>query len=286
MLDLLDEVYVANQVTMTRDVFKGSILIVEGGDDAIIFGRFVDLEDKCRIIVAHGKPNAIGALKRLRSHGHDSLVLVVVDADFWHMTGLQPTDKSILVTDYHDIEILMIMSRAFDYVVSENAKYGDLQSAEASWGRSFRDQMLLEASRIGLLRYVNDVNSYSLSFSSVDLNDYVDRAQMVIDLDEYMSGLISRSRASCTRTQLETQVAAISLSEHQIALVSSGHDCMQLMALAFCGCIGLRRGSSIDQEGVSAQLRLAFDSDEFSRTSLYRAVVDWEDRTGATVLRV
>ena len=65
MLDQLTSSDIANEVSMMRSVFKGTVLIVEGVSDSRLYGKFTDREN-VRIMIAHSKNNVMqaGACRR------------------------------------------------------------------------------------------------------------------------------------------------------------------------------------------------------------------------------
>ena len=52
---------IANNVRMTRTLFSGAIMIVEGDTDIRVYKQFV-IETQCSLIPVYGKPNVIGTL--------------------------------------------------------------------------------------------------------------------------------------------------------------------------------------------------------------------------------
>jgi hypothetical protein len=97
---------IANTVRMTRSLHKGAFLVVEGDTDARVYKRFVD-DSRCKVIPAHNKDNAVEILEILEKDRFPG-VLVIVDADFWHLEGIKPESLNLLLTDTHDLETMII----------------------------------------------------------------------------------------------------------------------------------------------------------------------------------
>jgi len=87
---------IANTARMTRTLHPGAILIVEGTTDSRVYERFVS-KSKCKLIPAHGKDNAIGALSILEKKGVKG-ILTIIDADFWRLDGINPKTSNLLLT--------------------------------------------------------------------------------------------------------------------------------------------------------------------------------------------
>ena len=80
MREYLGPADIANNVSMLRGAFDGTILVVEGITDYRLYGKLSDL-DNVELIVAHSKDNAAAAVKELYYNRKDGKVLGIVDSD-------------------------------------------------------------------------------------------------------------------------------------------------------------------------------------------------------------
>src|SRR6516164_9053137 len=110
MISHIDGWYVAAEVRLVRQIQKGTILILEGDDDAKIFKRFID-DDLCDIQIAFGKANALKALDLLEDEGFPG-VIAIVDADFDRITSNSYELDNLLLSDLHDIDLTIFFSPA------------------------------------------------------------------------------------------------------------------------------------------------------------------------------
>jgi len=136
----------ANHARMVRTQHSGTILIVEGTTDVRVYERFVN-EAECKLIPANGKETAISALDILEEGGFNG-VLTIVDADFWRLDNLEPASPNLLLTDSHDLEMMILYSDALDSVLSE---FGLAQKI-TDLGKPIRDILLESGLPIGYLR--------------------------------------------------------------------------------------------------------------------------------------
>ena len=97
MLKFIDADYVANEISLMRDSFRGTVLLVEGFDDARFFDKILAPGDTCRVSVAFGKSNALEALALLRQRRLGGDILLVLDADFWRTT-LTSSSRSFMIS--------------------------------------------------------------------------------------------------------------------------------------------------------------------------------------------
>ena len=109
---------IANEVLLVRDNYNGPVLLLEGETDVKFFCRFVE-NPEMQIISAWDKQNVLDAVDILESENKVLGVLGIVDADFGHVDGSLPASRNIVVTDVHDVEMLIIKTKAFSAVLRE-----------------------------------------------------------------------------------------------------------------------------------------------------------------------
>jgi len=118
MIRHIDGYYIAAQIRLLRQVHKGTVLILEGQDDAKIFDKFVD-HSGCKTEVAFGKPNALKALDLLEDEGVLG-VLAIVDSDFDRLLQTENNLENLYLTDLHDIDLTMFCSPALETYLREH----------------------------------------------------------------------------------------------------------------------------------------------------------------------
>jgi len=108
---------IASEALMLRASALKTILLVEGTSDDKLLGSFVD-KAEYDVVIAYGKVNLLEALEILRRKDAEGIVCLV-DADFSRIDGAVIADKDIVVTEFHDLEVSLFHSSAFDRVLSE-----------------------------------------------------------------------------------------------------------------------------------------------------------------------
>jgi len=106
-----------NEARMVRVGSSSTVLVLEGETDRRLFSRFVSAED-VTIVVAMSKEWAAGLVGRLEAEGVRGVV-AILDADFQHLEQGQVASQNILLTDYHDVEVMLLCSGAFNTLVDE-----------------------------------------------------------------------------------------------------------------------------------------------------------------------
>jgi len=116
-MDPNSPIEIASDIRLQRQSHKGSFLVVEGRDDRLFFEKFID-HQTCEIIVANGKKYVMDVVSLLESQLFDGIV-GVVDGDLDHIENTVTSHVNILVLETVDIEALMIISPAFESMLSE-----------------------------------------------------------------------------------------------------------------------------------------------------------------------
>ena len=126
---------VVSEILMSRTIFSGSLLVIEGDTDSKFFSRRID-KSHCQVIVAGGKFTVLGVVDRAYHVGQYG-VLGSVDDDFDSLDGL-PLPINIVRTDGRDLECLLLKSPALEIVTSELTDHVKLAAFETTEGVSLR----------------------------------------------------------------------------------------------------------------------------------------------------
>ena len=267
---------IANTVRMMRPQYTGSVVIVEGDSDARVYGRFID-DIRCRIVPAHGKSNvliAMGLLDRNRTRG----ILAIIDCDFSHLDGIEESSANIMTTDTHDLETMIIKSKALDIVMAE---FGSKSRARRV-GASIRDMLLEATVPIGYLRWVSSKNQENLGVSFRDI-PYpkvikTDEMSMEANIDAIITEAKARSQhVPFDDGELKAKVTSLLESQpHDPWHVCRGHDMIHILAIGFNEVFGNRQAKRATYEQIDKIMRIAYDITEFAKSNLCSLLREWE----------
>ena len=164
---------------MTRTLFSGAVMIVEGDTDLRVYKQFV-VESQCQLIPGHGKPNVTGALAILEK---DNLkgILAIVDADFLNLEGTQAISENIYQTDTHDLETMIIASSVLERVLDE---FGS-DSKIKKFGVPIIDKLLECVAPVGCLRWIScpTRDNLCLRFKGLSFEKFIDDKSLVVDIN-------------------------------------------------------------------------------------------------------
>jgi hypothetical protein len=282
----MDATYVANEISLLRDICRGAVLLVEGADDALLFEKFLSPGDTCRIRIANGKPNALEVLTLLRDRSFGDGVAVLVDADFWHLTNEEPEDADILLTEFHDLEMDMLASDAFGDLVREVVDSASLQRSADPTEPQLRATAITESAKVGALRYLNYEKDWYLDFKSVDITDHVEFNQrMVLSINGYVAELLTSSAdGSLEAAVILTLIEDVLRGSPDLYQIVQGHDCIGVLSATLQAGLLKPAWHLSTAETVESCLRLAYTRDHFGRGQLCADIEKWEDRTGYVIL--
>ena len=265
---------IANSIMMKRQVFKGSFLLVEGRDDRLFFGKFVNAA-KCTIEVAEGQATVVDAVWILESRGFSG-VLGVIDADFDRVEGKPARSVNIILLETHDLENLLVRSPALDQVLAE---LGSQQKIK-KFGRDVRDTLVAAALPIGCLRLHSLRSGLNLKFQGLKYFKFVNRNSLAIDLASFIQQVLNRSRRSSHNIKdLESAIMSIKCSGYDAWQLCAGDDLVSILRLALNrGALGTKNSTEVSYEKLCQSLRLAYSDHDFITSQLIGDIRRWERR--------
>lgn len=261
---------VVAEMLMTRSVFGGSLLVLEGDDDAKFWKARSRGKAACQVVLAGGKRTAIGALVKI--YGLSQVgIIAIVDDDYDSLLGRSLPLPHIIPTETCDIEALMLKSTALESIVFELGDETKISLIERTEGRTIREAITSRALIFGQLRYLNVLNSWNVSFEKMSPFRFVDIATWGFERAAIL-GEVCRQVPGLMMEDLESQLA--SRRDCDPWAVLHGKDSLSVIAAGLRSAIG-NDAHPIDR--LSQMLRLAFDKTIFQGTALYSNVRAWED---------
>ncbi|WIY27369.1 DUF4435 domain-containing protein [Parasedimentitalea psychrophila] len=226
------------QIRMERQKHSGTFLLLEGAHDSRRFKKFVDME-QCSIVVCSGRSNVIAAIGKLQDQGFtDSLGLA--DADFDRLLKQLPENEDIIYSRYHDFDVDVISSSAFERYLEEVGNSEKILSAGTI--SKIRNDVLQFIRPISAMRLVNQVYSMGYRLGQFDLRLFL--AETEIDIDK-MIAEVSQGKFSSNKDKelLRKRIDDCLLRKFDLWQFSNGHDLMSAVSIRLEDQIGSRKGS-------------------------------------------
>ena len=266
---------VANEVRMMRTQYKGALLLVEGPSDKKTYWNLID-QTRCRVVIGRGKENVIGALRILEGERFPG-VLAVVDADFENLERLPPCSGNLLFTDLHDLECMMVTSRAFPKLLGEFATADRVAALEIRTGCDLATLLAKRAGTIGYLRWFSLRQNLGLVFEGMSFGRFVRPDDLATDFVELFREVKNRSqKPQMGEAFLRSGIDSLRDASHDPWQVACGHDILAILSYALRFVIAAHDHVRVSQDSLERALRLAYESEHFRQTRLYAAIRNWE----------
>jgi hypothetical protein len=263
--------------------FDGALLLVEGGTDATALGQFVD-RDQCQIVVADTKLNVITAVQTLRAEGMGGLV-GLIDADFEHLLGGRLPDPDLISTPVHDLEMLLVATRALDRVLLARGSAAKLGQARMRWGPDLRAPLVKATAQVGALRLHSIRTGAGWTFEDLAFSHFVDA--FTLEVNPHALCQEVKNKSQMPGINVQTMIAGLRsvLHEgHDHLQLCCGHDFIEVLRLALRKAYGTQQPSSLSTDRLGSDLALAYEETEFRASQVAADLLAWQQRNPSSVI--
>ena len=255
-------------------------LIVEGSTDKRVY-QWLAAENKCRIIAAQSKENAVKALAMLEDEGILG-ILAIVDADFMALEDEQSLSPNLLLTDTHDLEMMILNSLALEKVLDEFGSAVKIKNLVDKCKKDIRSLLLACAMPIGYLRWISLRENLSLKFEDLKFEKFINKDDLTIDIMQLIRIVQSHTTSQkdsqkplLKDSDLQDKIEQLSSDTHDPWHICCGHDVVTILSFGLRKAIGNSKITEPDL--IEKCLRLAYEHAFFSQTQLYAAIQIWEE---------
>jgi hypothetical protein len=272
MRQYLTEHTTANEVRLTRSQFNGVIIITEGPTDVRIYERLFGRET-CRFVIAHGKENTVKALLILEKENFLGII-AIVDADFDRLDSKQYPSDNIMLTDFHDIDGMVLNSPALEKLLDKYTK----SEKNPPTCSSILASAYRAAKPIGLLRWISLKENLFINFKSINYREIIDIFEFKINIDKLIAlALDQNNHCIEDKETIKTEIESLLSSNIDEKQLCCGHDLVYIIFLAIRMRWGNRSFESLDYDYFCISLSLAYELSYFKSTKLYEQLKKWEE---------
>jgi hypothetical protein len=248
-------------------------ILVEGKYDCCLYPKFfkeclVSLE-----YVGGGKGQVEKALTLLQ--GITKQTFGICDADFRHITGNYSALSNLFLTDYHDIEMMMLND-------NQTAANAFVEYRLQGNGIDIVQDAINGSIFAGYARWYNDTNVIELKFKNFSILPYYNISTKVFNQTLFLNELNTRS---------PNKITAISLSlindftrantTTDFLNLCNGHDVITLIV----AMIKITpKNNNVSEEKFTSVLRASYTLNSFKATKLYAAIRAWETANTYNIL--
>lgn len=249
---------------------KRKNLIIEGKTDIKLFKNFIN-EEQVKVRAVTGKDNVLKVMNGFpvdKKH----LIHAVVDADFDHIFDRKDERErnKIYITDFHDMEIIMVLSESFDRLFNEYRDYSvESHSMDAN---KLKSKVFEVCKKLGNIRYLNYINEYDLKFKNISYDDCIEFKDdsLILNLDFFLNKLIQRSEnRKVSIDVLKGKLMELEDDSFQLEQICCGHDFTKLLAI-FLKESKYFEGKNQSADKLESSLRVSFSINNFKSFELYK----------------
>lgn len=257
------------------------VVIVEGYADVSVYDRFFN-EETCKVIPAYGKPNAVEALEILENDKCKN-ILTIVDADFDHLEDFEYDSSNLLLTDFHDMEIMIISSDCFKKLI---LKYGSKEKIK-KLNKSIKNILLHNSLPIGFFRWLSSPTKKDLrlNFKGISFERFISNKNLEINLDDLFNEVLCNSNnpiIECER--IKAEISKLCNDTIDKLQVCSGKDVCQLLTIGFNSIFGKDSVIDLSNLTVEKKLREVYKLQCFNKSNLYKSIKDWENSNNSKII--
>lgn len=219
-----------------------------------------------------GKFDVIESVRKLKERGMED-VLGVCDADFDHL--LQCKYPNVLVTDVHDIEMMMLSK---EFILTFFHDYTKHTSYTSDSSKDLCDNIMMSlldsCYKIGILKLINIKYGIGLNFKGMTYDKFIKINEFKIEFDAeaYISHILDRSRDNVEFdfVKLYDLYNKYYDSNYDKEHICNGHDFTYLLSMVYKGEHSQDR--NIKQDHIERFLRATYTHSKFMVTELGKSL--------------
>lgn len=254
-------------------------IIVEGDDDIDFFRKF-SLQ---HVDIQKAKKGGWSQVYEVVSHFSNDRVIGIRDADFASLLSENLPDR-IFCSDYHDIELMMLSSSAWNRLCDE------YYHADTCTLNELKEKLLLALEQVSLTKFINYIENIKLCFRAVNIINHFNSTDISISLTSYVEELNNKSsnkvRSISSDEVLSFDAISIKIENEKyfphFALLYkrwkivflhhliNGHDFIKCFASHVTET--RRRHGGVGADVIGRSLRTAYTREDFRKTKLWKGI--------------
>jgi Protein of unknown function (DUF4435) len=277
MQEFIDSHSISNELRMIRSSFAGSFLIVEGNTDKKVYQNFIEPKH-CQVKCVEfkndsNKKRVVEIIEILNADNKFTGAIGIVDADFDNLEAKNQNISNLFLTDFHDLECLILISPALEKVLAE---FGSEKKIN-NFGKDIRETLFEIGRFIGYLRWVSLSDELHLTFEGLDFGKFVNKDNVNFTLDSIITTVKNKSqKPDIDNAHISQQINSLASQNHDKKQVACGKDVVEILSVALQKCLGTNNSNNVTPEIIARDLRLAYEFEFFVLTNLYQNIKEWE----------
>lgn len=249
-----------------------TIVLLEGDSDVRLFEHLLNV-DISNFVNCFGRENVhltVGIVESTNING----VLAIIDADFAKLLNITYTSPNIVLSDYHDFEMVLLNSNALDRLLTEDGSREKILEVQST--KPVRELLIDACLPLGCLRLYSMKTSSNLKFKGLRYGHLGRKLQ--VRLDDVIKEVFDNSQIHTGHEKAKAFIESFSFAAIDPKQLVSGHDMIAALGIALQSLIGSRKAVHCSVPELESKLRLGFSSEDFAATQTYAEIKAWEQR--------
>jgi len=246
-----------------------NFVMVEGITDVRLFRTLFD-EDKCKVErVPGGKEKVEACIDEFI--GKYKLIIGIRDADFYRLTGMSWQKTNIFLTDYHDVEMMILAQDEVLHAIL--LEYSDIPKNEQT---TLRDNILKSIEKISYLKWLNDRETLKLKFKETNIKNLISLPEFQLNFNEYLSRILAKSDSAVIKDKdlILQKINELTQLSPDLLQLTNGHDALQIFTKYLRGIVNVK----LSDKNVESIFRMVFTTNIFRQTNLFEALKSWANK--------
>ncbi|EHA7758380.1 TPA: DUF4435 domain-containing protein [Enterococcus faecalis] len=270
---------IANAIRMLGDSEFEFFVVLEGKIDQKIYPKCFK-KSKTNVQCGFGYANVVGAIEILEKEDQKN-VIGLIDSDFKNLLNENNESDQIFLTDYHDIESIIINSGSLNVFFDMFLK--DSKSIRKVVGEiTILEYVYSIAKVIGILRLINYVEEDKFGMRFRDKDDFINYSKMINVFEEKIIDLVldfsNRKNTNfilTSKKEIMEKYEEHSREKYDELQLVNGHDLMNLLKEVVNKILKKDNSKLIFRETVDFELILCMyfvASNKFKETKMYKEI--------------
>lgn len=274
--------------------FTGYYLIVEGKKDVKLYSKFLNNKE-INIKPAFGNEKVKKVLSILDERGWAKR-FGIIDSDFKKILEIDETLDGLFITDDHDIEVMIIKTKALEDVLCVFCSKTKIDEFEKKSGKTIREVVLSLGKEVGYLKLANKIYNLGLVFkpdkpdgNQIKYCNFIcDSTLNFLGKEKLIETAINYSRNKTTSsldiTMINKKYGEVSTMDLDLYQLVNGHDISNFLFILMKKILQSKNKMLADFNSIEDSLILAYDFTSFKETKLYLELIAWAEEKGFNLL--
>jgi hypothetical protein len=245
-----------------------AFVLLEGKSDIRLFRKLFNSE-KCKVEnIPGGCPKleeCVSVLVNIYP-----LIIGIRDADFVHLRNESYSKTNIFLTDYHDMEMMLISE---DEVFSAfSFEYTSLSQDEHE---EARNSIFTTIEQVSLLKWLNEKEHLGYQIE-VGFQDLISFRKLEIDFEQYFTRVLAKSPNALLidLSIIKQKLQSLKETHPDPFQICNGHDFVKALSKYV---METGDGRTVKDEIISSSLRMAYTLEHYKMTKLFATTKSWSD---------